>query len=79
MHFYEKFRRVLDIQDFLKEFKCLDFGFLEIQKAYQIWGNKDFEDALQIAIFLESKCDKFITLDKNLAKKYSQVADVLAL
>lgn len=34
---------------------------------------KDFEDALQVAVALRSGCERFITLDQSLAKRYTHL------
>jgi len=47
--------------------------------ATQLYNDKDFEDCIQVATSLENEITDFITLDKSLAKKYSDKLNIILL
>jgi predicted nucleic acid-binding protein len=40
--------------------------------AFDNYAGRDYEDALQVACALRHGCTKFLTLDKDLARKYAR-------
>lgn len=78
-YFLEKDKRnVSEYQEFFDDFNLVTFDNEIVEKAYQIY-NKDFEDAIQIASFLESDCDEFWTLDQKLKDNYGKIAKIRVL
>lgn len=71
VYFGQKDGLILDVLfDLLKKHRFTDCGTTEVMWAvHNIQGN-DFEDALQVACAVTNKCESFVTLDKNLAKRY---------
>lgn len=59
------------IERLLREFVWLGAVETDVAWAFQNFGGRDFEDALQLAIANREGCKSFITLDKALAKKYA--------
>ena len=58
--------------DLLLKHQFTDFGTVELIWSAKNHQGEDFEDALQIACALTSHCKKFVTFDKDLAKKYQK-------
>lgn len=58
------------IKRFLDGYAILDVTGSDYQKALQTIRDKDFEDALQLAVAMRSDCDAVITLDRQFAKTY---------
>lgn len=69
---------VFESKDFIDDFFQINLSPEIVEKAYQIY-NKDFEDAIQIASFLESDCDEFWTLDQKLKDNYGKIARIRVL
>jgi predicted nucleic acid-binding protein len=64
----------------LKQF-LLDFEIISLAKSDFAWAfinikDNDFEDALQLATAIKEGCEKFITFDKNLYKKYQYLSQI---
>jgi len=71
-YFTEKNRTPFNIvKNYLNKFEILPFTQKTYNLAMEMADGKDFEDTLQIATALENKVEKFVTGDKNLAKKYA--------
>lgn len=58
------------VEKLLKSFKVIDDTVEDAAWAYNHYKQDDFEDALQAAAAIREGCSTFITLDKDLAKKY---------
>lgn len=68
-------RHKLDLKPFeqlLRLFVWLPLTESDAEQAFKQYKGDDFEDALQISCTIREGCSKFATLDKSLAKKYSQ-------
>lgn len=63
----------------LENFEILKNDQNTFDLAKDLYDGKDFEDALQIASCLNAGIDNFLTLDKNLAKKYSNKLNITLL
>ena len=59
------------VRTFLESFVWLPLLEADAQWAFTHFGGKDFEDALQISCALREHCQRFVTLDKQLSKKYA--------
>lgn len=64
------------VKHFLESFVWLPIADADAQWAYANFKGDDFEDALQVACANREDCTSFATLDKSLAKKYSEVIKV---
>lgn len=64
------------ILNFLKDFVIIDSTHEDVLWAEQRRLSNDFEDALQIAAAIRSGCNQFVTFDKELAKKYSDLPTI---
>ena len=73
-------RKDLDLQkkfkSLLENFTILPLTDKEIQTAFQIYKENDFEDALQISSSLNHNSKLFLTLDKGLIKKYQFLGEL---
>lgn len=70
---------ILDFQEILGEFFVLDLNSLVLQKAFNSYDFRDFEDFIQVTTCLESEIKNFLTLDKDLAKKHSDKLNITLL
>ncbi|MEI6728972.1 MAG: PIN domain-containing protein [bacterium] len=78
-YFLEKDKQnIVDKEEFYNAFEIIALSDSIITKAYQIY-NQDFEDAIQVASFLQSDCDEFWTLDKKLQTNYGKIATIKLL
>lgn len=68
-----------DFQEIIGEFFVLDLNSNILQKAYINYDSKDFEDCVQVATCGENNIDSLLTLDKSLAKKYSNKLNITLL
>jgi predicted nucleic acid-binding protein len=75
-HYATKPQTILNCKEFLSNFEVLDLTTNEVDLAYQIWNDEDFEDALQVASCLNHNIGKIITRDKGLAGKYSTLIEI---
>ncbi len=66
-----KHLNLASVELFLRQFNWLTASEIDVNWAFANYQGKDFEDALQIAIAKRESCNRFATLDKQLAKKYS--------
>jgi predicted nucleic acid-binding protein len=64
------------IESFLRLFAWLPIVEEDARRAFELYANDDYEDALQIACANREKCKVFATLDKALAKKYDKVMNI---
>ena len=78
VHLIKYFGRKAQIDDSLISAVILENELLPLTKNDYKWAElnenqKDYEDALQIAVAINNGCDKFVTIDKKLAKSYSNL------
>jgi len=68
------------IEQFMRLFIWLPMIDADAQWAFEHFAGKDYEDALQVAAASREGCSRFVTLDRNLAKKYPKniAIDLLA-
>ena|SRR3990167_3765566 len=59
-------------EELLKRYIILDVTSADADWAFKNYGQKDFEDALQIAAAKRSGAKLFMTIDGPLAKKYQK-------
>ena len=73
MYYVEKYKKDLSaVQTFLDSFMLLSVTSIDAAWAFDNYAGKDYEDALQVACALRQGCTKLVTLDKDLARKYSR-------
>lgn len=60
------------IEQFTRIFIWLPITDTDAEWAFKQYLDNDYEDALQIGCALREGCVKFVTLDRDLKKKYSQ-------
>jgi predicted nucleic acid-binding protein len=73
VHFGKKHSSVASLQDLLSEFIPLGLLPEDTAWAFENTRDKDFEDALQLAVAIRTGCDIFYTFDKKLAKNYANL------
>jgi predicted nucleic acid-binding protein len=80
--YYFAEKSLVDIQkleEFIFNWNWLEVSNYQIQNALLIYNQDDFEDAVQISTCIENKIQNFLTLDKNLAKKYADKLKITLL
>lgn len=60
----------------ISRYKVFDVLREDVAWALRHYAGKDFEDALQVAAARREKCSAFVTLDKELATKYSKFLNI---
>jgi predicted nucleic-acid-binding protein len=64
------------VEMLIKNYKVFDVLAEDVSWALAHYGQKDFEDALQVAASLREKCSAFLTIDKAMAKKYAKTLHI---
>lgn len=64
------------LETFITDYKILSMDSHDIRWAFTNVRNNDFEDALQLAVAIRNGCDEFITQDKDLISKYSDLPTI---
>jgi predicted nucleic acid-binding protein len=59
-------------EEITKDFEIMNASKEDAKWAIRNYGQKDFEDALQIACCINNNVDMFVTRDIELSKKYSK-------
>jgi hypothetical protein len=59
--------------------KIIDAGEEALARVYTICNDEDLEDAIQISTAPYGKVDIFLTADKNLAKNYGHLLDIVVV
>jgi predicted nucleic acid-binding protein len=59
------------VKTFLESFRWLPVLESDAQWAFVQFAGDDFEDGLQVACAIREGCDKFVTLDGPLSKRYA--------
>lgn len=60
----------------LRSYKLIPITADDADWAFNYYQGKDFEDALQVAAARREACTAFVTLDKQLAKKYDKTLPI---
>ncbi len=60
----------------LRSYKIISVTAEDADWAFTHYEGMDFEDALQVAAAWREACSSFVTIDKQLAKKYDAVLPV---
>ena len=76
VHFGQSIVSLPILRGFLADYTVLDLTPVDFEWAFMNTRNKDFEDALQIAIAIRSGCGKFVTFDKTLATTYNDLLPI---
>ena len=80
MYFVERDKMAWQpVKEFLESFRWLPINEADAQWAFAQFAGDDYEDALQVACSIRENCDKFVTLDKSLFKKYSMHTKTILL
>jgi predicted nucleic acid-binding protein len=77
-YYAEKEKLDMQIAEFLVETcNILSTSEFTYKIAKQIYNKKDLEDALQIACAKENNIETVLTLDKQMAKKYREIVNIV--
>jgi predicted nucleic acid-binding protein len=80
MYYAEKQRLDLTaVEHILRTFIWLPIHEADADWAFENYDGDDHEDALQIACSLREQCERFVTLDGPLAKKYRRALPITLL
>ena len=72
MYFVERDKLAWEpVKTFLESFRWLPITEADAQWAFIQFAGNDYEDAQQVACSIRESCQKFVTLDKALSKKYA--------
>lgn len=63
-------------EPFLQSYKYISVTADDADWAFAHYKGKDFEDALQVASARRETCSAFVTIDKQLAKKYAALLPI---
>lgn len=77
--FYLVESRKLDVstvEPFLRSYITIPVTAEDADWAFVHYKGKDFEDALQVAAARREACEAFVTLDKQLARKYDRFLSI---
>ena len=64
------------IRRFLEDYTILPLDAVDFEWAFNNIRNKDFEDALQLAVAIKNGCTCFITFDKSLVVTYGSLKNI---
>lgn len=64
------------VEQIIQSLGYIDLLAADVDWALRHYAGKDFEDALQVAAARREKCSAFVTLDKELATKYSKFLNI---
>ncbi len=70
MHFAAPMYDMAVLQAFLKDFVLLPLDSGDFEWAFANLSNRDFEDALQLAVAVRNECTAFVTFDQALYRAY---------
>lgn len=64
------------LREFLADYTILSLDSADYEWAFTNLRNKDFEDALQLAVAVRNGCSQFVTFDKKLADDYAELLQI---
>lgn len=70
---------VTQLSEEVLAYQITDMGPAVVQWAISHCKDDDFEDALQVGCAVMEGCNKFVTFDSKLAKRYSSYIDIQLL
>jgi predicted nucleic acid-binding protein len=70
---------ISQVDSFISDFEIASVGRDEYLLAIKLVKGDDIEDALQVATSISNDCNDFLTIDKQLAKTYSQNTNIILL
>ncbi len=73
VHFGASITDIKVIKQFLDDYYVESLEYADFEWAYNNGRDKDFEDALQIAVAVRMDADTFVSLDKKLIKTYKDL------
>jgi predicted nucleic acid-binding protein len=76
IHFGQSIVDLPILREFLADYTVLSLESSDFEWAFINLRNTDFEDALQLAVAIRNGCNEFITLDRKLAKSYSDLLPI---
>lgn len=76
VHFGQSIVSLPILRAFLADYQLFDLTPTDFEWAFANTRNRDFEDALQLAVAIRNGCTRFITFDKTLATAYSDLLTI---
>jgi len=76
VHFGQSIVELPVLRKFLSDYTILSLESSDFEWAFINARNKDFEDALQLAVAVRNDCSEFLTLDKVLHKTYGDLLPI---
>jgi predicted nucleic acid-binding protein len=76
VHFGQPIVSLPILRGFLADYTVLELTNTDFEWAFSNTRNKDFEDALQLAVAIRNGCTQFVTFDKTLATTYSDLLTI---
>ena len=76
MHFGLRERKIDILRKFLADFEVLNLDKVDAEWAFNNMRDKDFEDALQLAVAIRNGCERFVTFDAKLYKYYKDLVAI---
>jgi predicted nucleic acid-binding protein len=67
------------VENYLRSFTALGVTADDCREAFNTYLGNDYEDALLVATALRNGCDKLITFDRKLFKKYQDKIKITLL
>lgn len=64
------------VEPLLRSYKIISVMAEDADWAFVHYKGKDFEDALQVAAACREACGTFVTIDKQLARKYNHLVSI---
>lgn len=64
------------LRAFLADYELLSLEANDFEWAFTNARDRDFEDALQLAVAIRNGCEEFITFDKRLAETYKDLIQI---
>lgn len=64
------------LRQFLSDYTMLALEPIDFEWAFVNMRDKDFEDALQLAVAIRNGCDEFLTFDKTLVEAYKDLPTI---
>jgi len=63
--------------ELIENCQILQMDEITSEEALKLFSGKDFEDCLQITTCFQNNVGKIVILDKDLAKKFSEIIEVV--
>jgi len=76
IHFGQSIVELPILRSFLGDYTILPLDESDFEWAFTNMRNRDYEDALQLAVAIRNGCNKFATFDKDLATTYKNLPQI---